>query len=100
MTIPQILGQLANVRQSGSGWTSRCPSHEDKKNSLSITEGNDGRTLLKCFAGCTFEEICAAKEWKASDLFARPNGNGNGSRKLSRRIVSEYDYRRPRIRLE
>ena len=93
MNISQILGQLANVRQSGSGWTARCPAHEDKRNSLSITEGSDGRTLLKCFANCTFEEICAAKGWKASDLFSQPNGNGNGSRKSSRRIVAEYDYR-------
>lgn len=93
MNISQILGQLANVRKSGSGWTACCPAHEDERNSLSITEGSNGRILVKCFANCTFEKICAAKGWKASDLFAQPNGNGNDSRKSSRRIVAEYDYR-------
>src|ERR1700737_3378329 len=93
MNVSQILGQLANVRKSGSGWNARCPAHEDKRNSLSITEGSDGRILVKCFANCTFEKICAAKGWKASDLFAQPNGNGNGSRKSSPRTVAEYDYR-------
>jgi putative DNA primase/helicase len=93
MNISQILGQLANVRKSGSGWTARCPAHEDKRNSLSITEGSDGRILVKCFANCTFEKICAAKVWKASDLFVPPNGNGNGLRKSPRRIGAEYDYR-------
>ena len=93
MNISQILGQLAKVRKSGNGWTARCPAHEDNRNSLSITEGSDGRILVKCFANCTFEGICAAKGWKPSDLFAQSNSNGNGSRKSSRRIVAEYDYR-------
>ena len=92
MNISQILGQLANVRKSGSGWTALCPAHEDKRNSLSITEGSDSRILVKCFAGCTFEKICAAKGWNLSDLFPQSNGNGNGSRKPSPRIVAEYDY--------
>jgi hypothetical protein len=90
MNISQILGQLANVRKSRSGWTARCPAHEDKRNSLSITEGSDGRILVKCFANCTFEEICTAKGWNPSELFA--HSNGNGSRKPSPRIVAEYDY--------
>ena len=93
MNISQILAQLANVRKSGRGWTARCPAHEDKRNSLSITEGSDSRILVKCFANCTFEGICAAKGWKPSDLFAQTNTNGNGSRKPSPRIVAEYDYR-------
>jgi hypothetical protein len=92
MNISQILGQLKNVRKSGSGWTSRCPAHEDKRNSLSITEGSDGRILVKCFANCTFEGICAAKGWKPSEFFAQSNGNGKRAHKPSPRIVAEYDY--------
>jgi len=90
MNIPQILDQLEKVRKSGRGWTARCPAHEDKNNSLSIGQGDDGRILLKCFAGCTFEGICAAKGWKPSDLFAQ--SNGNQPRKSSPRIVAEYPY--------
>jgi AAA domain len=59
LTTRDILVRLDRVRKSGAGWTARCPSHEDKKNSLSISEAN-GKPLLHCFAGCTFEQIMAA----------------------------------------
>lgn len=47
----------------------RCPAHNDKNPSLSVAEGNDGRVLLKCFAGCTLTDICAGLGIKQSDLF-------------------------------
>lgn len=34
----------------------RCPAHEDKRSSLSWKISN-GKLLLHCFAGCTFDEI-------------------------------------------
>jgi hypothetical protein len=37
----------------------RCPAHEDRAASLSWRFAN-GKTMLHCFAGCTFEEIRAA----------------------------------------
>lgn len=45
------------ARRCGSGWIARCPAHEDRKPSLSIGLGADGRALLKCWAGCSFEAI-------------------------------------------
>ena len=48
----RFLELLDNVKSGSTGWTSRCPAHEDRENSLSIDEGKDGRTLVKCFAGC------------------------------------------------
>ena len=44
-------------RKMGSGYKALCPSHDDKNPSLSIQEGDDGRVLAKCFAGCTFQAI-------------------------------------------
>ncbi len=38
----------------------RCPAHDDRLPSLSITNGNDGRLLLTCYAGCSFREIIQA----------------------------------------
>jgi hypothetical protein len=35
----------------------KCPAHDDVKASLSVNEGDDGRVLLCCHAGCSFEEI-------------------------------------------
>jgi hypothetical protein len=40
-----MLGRLDGVKRNGSGWTSKCPAHEDARASLSISEGDDGRRL-------------------------------------------------------
>jgi putative DNA primase/helicase len=40
---------------SGNGWVAKCPCHDDRKPSLSIKEGEDGRLLMNCFAGCGCE---------------------------------------------
>lgn len=56
-------------RRIGNGISSRCPSHEDRRPSLSITEGQDGRALIYCHAGCSFERVMAALDLEASDAF-------------------------------
>jgi putative DNA primase/helicase len=38
--------------RTGSGWIARCPSHDDQTPSLSLSEGNDGKVLVHCHAGC------------------------------------------------
>ena len=38
--------------QTANGWQTICPSHDDHKPSLSVTEGDDGRVLWHCHAGC------------------------------------------------
>jgi hypothetical protein len=53
----------------GRGYLVRCPSHNDTNPSLSIAEGNDGRILLKCFAGCTIKDICHSLDIEIRDLF-------------------------------
>ena len=30
-------------RRSGAGWSAKCPAHDDRKASLSVSEGTDGR---------------------------------------------------------
>lgn len=65
----KILNKLQNVHKSGSNWTARCPAHEDKHNSLSMSEGNDGRVLIKCHAGCETTEIVTALGLSMHDLF-------------------------------
>lgn len=49
----------------------RCPSHEDRSPSLSVSEGRDGRALVHCFAGCSVEEVCRALDLTVRDLFVR-----------------------------
>jgi hypothetical protein len=65
----KILHLLIGVKKTKSGWSARCPAHEDRQASLSIGEGNDGRVLLKCHAGCDHKKILAALRLEERDLF-------------------------------
>lgn len=47
-----VLSRVTNVKPNSGGWLACCPAHEDRSPSLSINAGDDGRVLLKCFAGC------------------------------------------------
>jgi len=38
----------------------RCPAHGDRKPSLSLSDGSNGRLLAKCFSGCDFAAIVEA----------------------------------------
>lgn len=60
LDLPGMLGRLAGVRRVAGGYVARCPAHDDREPSLSLGEGTDGRLLLFCFAGCTFEAILRA----------------------------------------
>jgi hypothetical protein len=44
----------------GSYGTAKCPAHDDMMPSLSLTDGDDGKLLARCHAGCTFEAVVAA----------------------------------------
>lgn len=69
--VERVLCRLENVRQTRAGSTARCPAHDDRKNSLSISVGDDGRVLLRCFAGCHVERIAEALGLSLRDLFPR-----------------------------
>lgn len=89
--VERLRASLENVRPCGSGGLmARCPAHEDRENSLKIDEGDDGRALLNCFAGCEPERIVAALGWTMSDLFApRPDGGGGGLIPPSNRATAQ-----------
>lgn len=73
-----LLARLKNVVRNGDSWTARCPAHDDQRNSLSIHH-RDGRWLLKCHAGCGFEEITAALGTSAADFFDDKLHGGRGA---------------------
>jgi len=64
-----VLSKCPDARRKGSGWVARCPAHEDHHPSLSISEGDDGRALLICRAGCQTENIVKAMGITVADLF-------------------------------
>jgi putative DNA primase/helicase len=65
----RILSLLEGVKPSGNGWTARCPAHDDRSPSLSISDGDGFRTLLHCHTGCTQEAVVAALGVTLADLF-------------------------------
>lgn len=67
--IDRVLERLERVTKAGRGFIARCPAHDDGRPSLKIDRGDDGRVLLKCYAGCELESILEAIELTAADLF-------------------------------
>lgn len=55
-TIAKALGG----RKAGNGWTARCPAHDDRNPSLSISTGKNGKVLLRCHAGCDQAQVIDA----------------------------------------
>ena len=86
MNTLEFLSRLEGVKSTGDGWEARCPAHEDRKASLSINVGDDERILLKCFAGCPVDSICAGIDLRTSNLFPEKRA------KQQARIVTAYDY--------
>ena len=64
-----LLSRLENTKRSGKGWIARCPAHADRSASLSLTESDDGKTLVHCFAGCEAKAIVEAVRLTLADLF-------------------------------
>ena len=69
----RMLLLVHGAKQTGRGWSALCPAHDDRNPSLSIAQGDDGRVLLKCHAGCETPAIVAAFGLKECDLF-KPSG--------------------------
>jgi hypothetical protein len=70
MTPEQIADTLSKSKSAGRGkWVARCPAHDDHTPSLSIREGREGRTLIRCWAGCELNDILAAAGLRVADLF-------------------------------
>ena len=88
--IGDLLNRLEKVKGSKGRWTACCPAHGDKSPSLAITMLDDGRILLKCFAGCSAYEIVSAVGMDMTDLF--PKETKLGYRSDNQALKSE---RRP-----
>lgn len=86
--ILSLVAQKTNYTPKGSGkqFLGRCPAHDDSNPSLSIAEGEDGKVLLKCFAGCPLEEITSSLGIKVTDLFPEQEKPATSTKR-------EYVYR-------
>lgn len=79
-TAQDISDRLGGKKQ-GKGFQARCPCHDDKHASLSIADGDNGKLLLYCHAGCKYQDI--------ADKLGVPQGQAtNGKRQ-----IAVYQYR-------
>jgi len=67
--VENLISRLDKVKGRNGSWTARCPAHADKGPSLAVREGEDGRVLLHCFAGCETASVLGAVGMDMTDLF-------------------------------
>lgn len=72
MSAADVARALRGRRKRGGGFMVRCPAHDDRTPSLSVDDGDDGRILVKCFAGCDGRDVLAAL--KKLDLLPERDG--------------------------
>lgn len=88
MQLDEFLGRLDKVKGSGKQYTALCPAHNDNKQSLSVSVGDNGKILLNCHTGCTAKEIVNAMGLTMQDLFTEP------PRKTREKntVIATYNY--------
>lgn len=71
MTAEAFISKLEGVQGRSPRWRAICPAHgsRHKTRSLAVAEADDGRVLVKCFAGCGIDQIVGAVGLSIEDLF-------------------------------
>jgi hypothetical protein len=77
--------------RNGGNYKCHCPAHDDNRESLSVTVGENGMVLLKCHAGCDTSKVVTAMGLKMADLFAA--SSTRKPKKEPKRIVATYAYK-------
>ena len=72
--VETLLEKLPGAKNAGTGWSARCPAHDDSRASLSVAEGKDGTALVKCHAGCDTSAVVQALGLELRDLFPSTEG--------------------------
>ena len=78
-----LRSKLKKVNPTVNGIEALCPSHDDKKASLTASLAKE-KILVKCQAGCTFAEIVSASGMEKSQFFAKEKSKIPKSREVAR----------------
>ncbi len=91
-----VIAKLAEAgcspKKGGTGWVARCPAHDDRNASLSVSAGHDGRALIFCHAACSRPAVVHALGLAMRDLFADA---GTPGPRLARREWRERETTGP-----
>lgn len=90
-----VLPKLEGVRQSGGSFSARCPAHEDRNPSLSITVGKEHPVVFHCQAGCHRDDILTALGLTWAEVCKPREDDQHGHDEWTPRgaAVAVYDYR-------
>src|SRR5687767_6967878 len=79
----RLLSKLDKVKRIGvDRWLACCPAHDDKHPSLSIREADGERVLVKCWSGCSTEDVLRAAGLEFDALYpSRPTHRGKPERR-------------------
>ena len=92
MDVNEILCRFKNVKRLKKGsWQVRCPCHDDKKASLTITDAGD-KILLHCHAGCDTRDIVAAVGLTMADLGKPTEPKGITWQEKLGNVEAVYNY--------
>ena len=99
LQLEDFLNRLDGVKRCGNGYSAKCPAHDDKNASLTVSQGKDGRILVCCQAGCSTEAVIrevglsmkdlfsdGGKPWQKTPRFQKSPQNDRG------KLVARYDY--------
>lgn len=75
------------VRHDGRSRQVRCPAHDDRRASLAVGRGDDGRVLLHCHTGCAIVDVLTAVGLTMADLHEQRNGHEDKAQ-----IIATYGY--------
>jgi putative DNA primase/helicase len=56
----EAIARALGGHRAGGTWMARCPAHDDREPSLSITDARNGKVLVRCHAGCDQHDVIAA----------------------------------------
>lgn len=94
MNAEQVANILGNAKRAGSGWLTKCPAHDDKHASLTLSD-KDGKLLWNCKTGCAQTSVLDAL--KRLGLLEKSISSAGVSKKKEKKEVIEthecsYNY--------
>jgi hypothetical protein len=98
MSEAESVARALGGQRAGRGWIALCPAHDNTRTpALSISEGRDGRLLVKCHAGCAGRDVLAALAARGV-ITGRSDWRPADAQELVRRRAAEDARRLQRIR--
>lgn len=92
ITLDDFITRFEKPKRTANGYVCRCPAHDDKTASLSISQSDTGKILVKCFAGCAVEDVVGRVGLKLSDLMPPKEEKRVDKPRTIGPVIEAYDY--------